>query len=190
MSRLIYSLRSMLRTTMSFGWKFVIKIKKLFSHESLKIPDLFSDDCEFDGLLCDKNYLGKGTTRKVYKVNGCSEKVIKISYGSSNVSNWNEYIIYQMSENKKLLGEIFSISYSGKYLIMEYLRDTVPQDRNSIDIPSWWTDRKPENFGISKDGVKLRDYANFKINETLEKYSSLSESQHDIKEYLKILSRI
>jgi hypothetical protein len=175
----------------SFGWKFVIKIKKLFQHESLKIPDLFSDDCEFDGLICNENYLGQGTTRKVYKVNGCcSEKVIKISLGSSNVSNWNEYIIYQMSEYKKVLGEIFSISYSGKYLIMEYLPDTDPQDRNSIDIPSWWTDRKPENFGISKDGVKLRDYANFKINQNLEKYSSLSESQHDIKESLKILSRI
>jgi hypothetical protein len=63
-------------------------------------------------------------------------------------------------ERPNFFGRVFAISYSGRYLMMERLDDITRDHYNeSLDVPIWFQDNQPENFGINADGMKIRDYA-------------------------------
>lgn len=109
--------------------------------------------------------MGVGTSRKVYEIPGHPEAVIKVGL-NSNFANWAEFVVFATvgDEEEPFLGTIQAISQSGKYLIMERLRDLTP-DEHLPDVPPWLTDIKRSSFGVSPLGTtKVRDYANIKLS--------------------------
>jgi len=71
-----------------------------------------------------------------------------------------EILVYNQFNEGDDLAEIFSWSWSGKFLVMERLTRLSPGDLNSYNFPSYLTDRKPENYGKDASGkIKALDYA-------------------------------
>ncbi|RQM47137.1 hypothetical protein EHZ19_15905 [Paraburkholderia bannensis] len=83
-------------------------------------------------------------------------------------ANWHEFFISSALQSRNgpianIVAEVRSISASGKYLIMERLTD-IGNTATTICYPSWATDLKPENFGITSAGnAKLRDFGQTSI---------------------------
>ncbi|PSD19114.1 hypothetical protein C7E12_00270 [Stenotrophomonas maltophilia] len=68
--------------------------------------------------------------------------------------------MYSQFKDTGELAKLFSWSWSGKFLIMERLAPLDPGDLSSHRIPSYLTDRKPENYGKDASGkIKALDYA-------------------------------
>ncbi|WP_323911981.1 hypothetical protein [Aeromonas caviae] len=94
---------------------------------------------------------------------GCDDYVIK--YNENWGANDNEYKCFEIVNNlggtvSKHLGQIYSMSKSKKYLVMEYLQDIHGDQYYKAEYPSGITDIRRENFGITKNGdIKMRDYA-------------------------------
>lgn len=110
--------------------------------------------------------LGEGTTRTVYRHPQDKNLVIKKSK-RNNRSNWTEYLIYDaIHENSSLeclFAKVSCISESGKYLIMECLKNAGGKGIGAC--PNWYTDRKPDNFGEDSNGaVKILDYGSIKLD--------------------------
>lgn len=114
-------------------------------------------DCFFR-ILKDKE-IGSGTSRKVYSIKGISGYVIKES--QIPLVNQREEEFFQRSKVVKVdryLGAIVSISKSGKYLVMEFLKDIDDQEI-TLTCPAELIDMKRSNFGKNKSGhIKMRDY--------------------------------
>ncbi|PYE30593.1 hypothetical protein DFP83_11531 [Idiomarina fontislapidosi] len=129
---------------------------------SITIPKKNSPDSEFEVLwqLCRK--IGSGTTRDVYDIPD-HDLVLKVVKVPSHLTNWNEIVLYQMKSHLNELGEISSWSRSGKFLVMEKLRDLDKTEWSRYTIPSYLTDRKIINYGKNSSGViKARDYGTIK----------------------------
>lgn len=131
------------------------------------IPRKNSPDSCFEILWLDcmcKPRLGRGTTRDVYEIPG-ENKVLKVSNVPSNLTNWREVLVYDLMKNSGELAEIFSWSWSGKFVVMEKLI-SVPQDYNmgTHKYPDFLTDRKRENYGQDSHGkIKALDYASVNV---------------------------
>lgn len=128
---------------------------------TITIPRHTSPDSLFESLWLESPArIGRGTDRDVYEIPGHPDKVLKVSTGRSNFSNWTEILVYHQFKDTGELAEIFSWSWSGKFLVMERL---APLDRGELSshlIPSYLTDRKPENYGKDASGrIKALDYA-------------------------------
>lgn len=128
---------------------------------TIEIPRHTSPDSLFESLWLDSpGRIGRGTGRDVYEIAGHPDKVLKVSSGQSNFSNWMEILVYSQFKDTGELAELFSWSWSGKFLIMERLAPLDPGDLSSHRIPSYLTDRKPENYGKDASGkIKALDYA-------------------------------
>jgi hypothetical protein len=132
--------------------------------QSLLDPDLpspFSSDQCFDQFLSSEcDLVGAGSSRKVYKVRD-RPFVVKVALDEAKrVCNWTEIAAFlHFCKDRPKLGEIFSWSASGHYLIMQEL-DMESHPDDSFVFPSWVSDRKTDNAGMAPDRTfKLCDYA-------------------------------
>jgi hypothetical protein len=146
------------------------------------IPAPESLDCLFENLHGEK--FAEGSTRIVHHVNGFSNLVMKICKDNSTFSNWCEYLVSSALHGRTepvsdLIGEVKSISFTGKYLIMERL-DDVSGSMRGIKYPDWLKDRKPTAFGLTTTGkVKIRDYGMLNLANILatENYRFLDQDE-------------
>lgn len=68
----------------------------------------------------------------------------------------------------ELLGTCFSISETGRYLIMECLTDINPDQYADVpEVPVWFDDPKPTAFGTDGNRIKIRDYGLVKLDQLL-----------------------
>lgn len=128
---------------------------------TIHIPRHTSPDCHFESLWLEcTNLIARGTGRDAYEIPGHPDKVLKVSNRQSNFSNWMEILVYEQFKDRDELAEIFSWSWSGKFVVMERLAPLSPGDLCSYTFPSYLTDRKPENYGKDASGkIKALDYA-------------------------------
>ncbi len=107
--------------------------------------------------------IGEGTRRIVYSVKNNPNVIIKEMKNIFPGSNMYEHFLWNFMSSTKLsnvFGKCFTISESGKYLIMEYLSNLDKSDHEKIPLlPSWCNDKRPENFEKDQGGnIKYRDY--------------------------------
>jgi hypothetical protein len=128
---------------------------------TIVIPRQTSPDSHFESLWLESPArIGRGTARDVYEIRDHPHKVLKVSSNQSNFSNWMEILVYSQFKDTGDLAELFSWSWSGKFLVMERLEPLNPGELSSHCIPSYLTDRKPENYGKDASGnIKALDYA-------------------------------
>lgn len=123
----------------------------------MKIPKTGSPDDEFKELIDEE--IGRGTTRIVYGMKNIPDFVIKES--PDPLVNQREEAFFKKSKKINVdscLGTIVSISETGKYLVMELLRD-IDDSEVILKCPVELTDMKRSNFGKNKSGdIKMRDY--------------------------------
>lgn len=106
------------------------------------------------------NRIARGSGRDAYEIPGHPDKVLKVSNRQSNFSNWMEILVYEQFSERDELAEIFSWSWSGKFLVMERLSPLLPGEISSHNFPLYLTDRKTENYGKDASGkIKALDYA-------------------------------
>ncbi|WP_435626810.1 hypothetical protein [Candidatus Ferrigenium straubiae] len=134
------------------------------------IPVPESQDSIFED-FCGEVF-AEGMHRFVHHVNGFPNLVMKISKDDNTFANWCEYLVSSALHGRpepaaKLVGEVKSISATGKYLIMERL-DDVSGSLSGIKYPAWLNDRKPSAFGRTTLGeVKVRDYGMLRLDDVL-----------------------
>lgn len=135
---------------------------------SIQIPRHTSPDCHFESLWLEcLSRIARGTSRDVYEIPDNLDKVLKVSNCQTNFSNWMEILVYNQFKESGDLAEIFSWSWSGKFVIMERLAPLAKGDLDSYEFPNYLTDRKPENYGRDASGnIKALDYASLAIGAT------------------------
>lgn len=151
------------------------------------IPPENSPDAQFENLVGNK--IASGTSRCVHELKGDNYKVIKVakqpppdSSGNPSLCNKIEWELYNYSKNSNLvkiqevLAEVFSISETGKYLIMEKLNTNLTSAQySSKQYPICISDPKNENFGMdSQLNIKMLDYA--ALNENFKKNGQIDTS--------------
>ena len=128
---------------------------------TIDIPRHTSSDCHFESLWleCTK-LIARGTGRDVYEIPGHDDKVLKVSNRQSNYANWMEILVYDQFKDRDELAEIFSWSWSGRFVVMERLAPLSPDDLPMRKFPYYLTDLKPANYGKDALGkIKALDYA-------------------------------
>lgn len=144
----------------------------LKTKETLMYQSLMSE-AEFETLLL-KPPRGCGGSREVYNVKGDELAVIKkvtLKFVGANIIEW---LIWKAIENNprwnNIFGRCFSISGTGRYLMMEKLEDISKVDwSNTPTVPTCLSDVWPNNYGRNLNGViKIRDYASANFCEYLE----------------------
>ncbi len=132
---------------------------------TILIPEKNAEDSCFHALYKDGILIGQGGTRDVYLVKDNPDKVIKVSNKPSNFANWSEILVYMHYKDYGQLAEIFSWSWSGKFIVMERLAPLTIDEIRRIVFPCYLTDRKPENYGKDPhDNIKALDYAALKVD--------------------------
>ncbi len=135
----------------------------------MSIPPSQSPDIDYENLI--GNFIGTGSARDVYEVTGKPNLVIKVAKSNlQNGANQREANYYQQAQTAQnqpvldVIGEVKSISQTGKYLIMEHLSDITDNKLIPVQVPSDLTDIKRPNFGYdTKGNVKMRDYGQTKM---------------------------
>lgn len=132
---------------------------------ALTIPRHTSPDSHFESLWLESpRRIGRGTSRDVYEIPDHPEKILKVSIGQSNFCNWMEILVYNQFKETGHLAELFSWSWSGKFLVMERLMPLDEGDFSPHCCPKYLSDRKPENYGKDASGkIKALDYAALSI---------------------------
>jgi hypothetical protein len=133
---------------------------------TIEIPTPNSPDSSFETLwLHCIERIGRGSNRDVYSIPGHDDKVLKVSNRQANFANWAEIIIHHHQKESGDLAEIFSWSWSGKFVVMERLAPLSPNEMVGYKFPEYLTDRKPENYGRDSSGrIKALDYASLKLD--------------------------
>lgn len=131
---------------------------------AIEIPKRGSTDSRFETLwLHCIERIARGSNRDVYAIPEHDEKILKVANRQVNFANWSEIITHQHRKEAGDLAEIFSWSWSGKFIVMERLSPLGPGDFEQYSPPEYLTDRKPENFGRDSGGrIKVLDYASLK----------------------------
>lgn len=125
--------------------------------------DRLMTDAEFEELF-DPIPFSKGSSRTAHVVIKDHAVIVKRSIAAFPGSNFREWFIWNAAEASasnlsNLLGKCFSISETGRYILMERLDDLSPTDYPNIpNVPVWFNDPKPCAFGKSGDHIKIRDY--------------------------------
>lgn len=109
--------------------------------------------------IADKK-IGEGWTREVFDSKVLPNCVIKVEDASGRFQNVQEWDIWQ-----KVVGTPYSrwfaeckwISPSGSILIMEKTRTPAPHEYPDL-VPSFFTDMKRTNFGMSGKWLVAHDY--------------------------------
>ena len=107
------------------------------------------------------DFVGEGQHRTVFdsvQYDGC---VVKIENGlpSGNLLEWK---IWEMVKDVPKLAKWFApcidISDCGRILVMKKVDYLDGKEWNEAKIPTWFTDRKPSNFGKIKKQIVAIDY--------------------------------
>lgn len=120
-------------------------------------------DAKFEELF-DPIHFAKGLSRTAHVVPSDHSVIVKKSIAIFPGANFIEWFIWNAAEAsssnlRDLLGQCFSISETGRYILMERLDDINPADYPNIPkVPVWFDDPKPCAFGKSGDRIKIRDY--------------------------------
>ena len=131
------------------------------------IPTGSASDMQFEDLwrICASAgpRIGRGTTRDVYSIPGHPDKVLKVCVVPSNQTNWIESVTYHAAgKHQSSLAAVHSISWSGKFLVMERLTSGVTAEELNAarsSFPPFVNDMKPENYGKDPAGtIKMLDY--------------------------------
>lgn len=135
---------------------------------TLTIPPSYAADVQFEEIWrnCASAGLriGRGTTRDVYGIPGHPDKVLKVCVMPSNLPNWVESVIYHSAgAYQQYFAPVHSISWSGRFLVMERLNTGVvtAAELSAMrpSFPPFVNDRKPENYGKDVNGlIKMLDY--------------------------------
>ncbi|WLH27430.1 hypothetical protein [Pseudomonas canadensis] len=143
---------------------------------TIHIPRHTSPDCKFESLWLEcPNRIGRGTGRDAYEIPGHPDKILKVSNRQSNFSNWMEILVYEQFKDRNELAEIFSWSWSGRFVVMERLIPLSEGDLCSYTFPYYLTDRKPENYGKDSSGkIKALDYAALAIDTPQDYFGSIT----------------
>ena len=127
----------------------------------MTIPSNRSLDSDYINLK--GNHIKSGSSREVYCVIGHKDCVLKYNEKFGANENESNFFNHAFKNNQQgvldSIGEVFSISLSGKYLVMEYLSDVSTDNAFSIDCPIEVNDPKRSNFGEIGNNIKIRDYA-------------------------------
>lgn len=114
-------------------------------------------------MLCGDS-LGEGIHRLVFRQRFDDGLVVKVAKNSdgvrANIEEFNTWRHVEFSENaSKWFAKCLDISDYGTILIQAYIP---PLPSGTYKIPTFFTDLKRDNFGITKDGeiphVVCRDY--------------------------------
>jgi hypothetical protein len=113
-----------------------LNIKKLTQQESLSI-------------LCGEK-LGEGSGRIVYRNEFDNKLVVKVAINSAgvraNIEEFNTWECVQFVDKINVyFAKVYSMTELGSILIQEYISD-IP--KGNYKIPSFFTDLKPENYGV------------------------------------------
>jgi hypothetical protein len=127
-----------------------------------KHPRKWSDQVkyEFIDAFCGK-HLGGGIAREVYEVLGQPDQVAKVEQRSGSFQNVLESEIWQavmFTKWARWFAPVIRISSSGIVLIQAKTAP-LPPDRHPRELPNFFTDLKPENFGLFEGRVVCHDYA-------------------------------
>ena len=112
----------------------------------------------------DWTEIGRGTTRKVFAIDGNLHWVVKYEmYGEAPLANMMEYSIWKACEHyepgRKWLAPCGPLDLGGKFLLQRRVA-TPPDDFVWPDrIPNWLTDTKKRNFGLLDGRLVACDYA-------------------------------
>ncbi|CAL4868120.1 hypothetical protein MMA231_02394 [Asticcacaulis sp. MM231] len=114
--------------------------------------------------------IGRGVNRTVYDWIGRDDVVIKVQNRLPCRANYTEWLLYNQMRGapalKTLFARVWALSDTGHYLVMERLAP-LPEDALLPPFPTFLTDRKRENFGLSPAGVKCLDYSEIDLASTL-----------------------
>src|SRR5579863_6189664 len=99
-------------------------------------------------------------------------KRVKNGFPGPNIIEWNIWHAIIGTSLEPIFGRCLTISWSGKYLMMERLNDLNQSDLANVpQVPDWLTDRKRSAFGKDTEGsIKIRDYAGVKLTDMLERW--------------------
>jgi len=100
-------------------------------------------------MLCGER-LGEGSSRKVFRSALDHKLVIKIATNENGIKqNWEEFNTWEsvqfVDKINSYFARVHSISEYGSILIQEYV-PSIPKGK--YKIPSFFTDLKPENYGL------------------------------------------
>lgn len=108
------------------------------------------------------NYIGEGCSRIVYEYTLDSKYVVKIpnsEHGfSDNLMEFEIYGLLKDTEYGKWLAESKWVSSDGAVLIQRKTKEIKPEDLPE-NLPSFFTDIKPSNFGKVGKQIVCHDYA-------------------------------
>ncbi len=143
---------------------------------TLTIPPSNAADVQFEELwrscASAAPRIGRGTTRDVYGIPGHPDKVLKVCVVPSNQTNWIESVIYHAAgDYQQSFASVHSISWSGRFLVMERLITGVVTAAElsamRSSFPPFVNDRKPENYGKDVNGkIKMLDYGMLDLDTT------------------------
>ncbi|QHE87231.1 hypothetical protein [Hydrogenophaga sp. BPS33] len=131
---------------------------------SILIPSFNSPGSDFEKLVSQcPNKIARGSTRDVFEIPDHPDKVLKSANVPTNYANWAEMVVYHSAdENQRFFAKVHSISWSGKFLVMERLSRVTFAEVSPVlhTFPRFINDRKPVNFGKDSEGnIKMLDYA-------------------------------
>lgn len=128
------------------------RITQRFRHDS-GIPQ------ELLWLLCEDR-LGHGMTREVFRLSIDPTKVIKFELESGHFQNVAEFTLWRSVEHTKLakwFAPCHHISHCGRILIQSYA-EPIAAIALPAEIPAFFTDLKPSNWGHIKGQPVALDY--------------------------------
>lgn len=109
------------------------------------------------------NKLGSGIHRDVYASRLSRDHVIKVepNVGSfANVMEWEIWRMVEHHENAKWFAPVFGIDPFGTVLIQARTKRVTPSQFEKVkELPAFFWDVKPENFGWYKGRIVCHDYA-------------------------------
>lgn len=105
--------------------------------------------------------LGGGMSREVFVNRADPNTIIKVENSGIHNQNTMEWLIWEQFKHVKSIAKwlcpCHTSSYNGTFLIMDYARDMLP-DEKPKKVPEFISDVKLENFGILNGKPVLRDY--------------------------------
>ena len=113
----------------------------------------------FNSFLGD--FLGSGYSRYVFESNADSKSVIKIDHNSrgSNFMEWEVWNTVKDTKFAKWFAPCTYLSPDGKLLIQKKVKELISSDRLPKQLPSFFHDVRPDNFGMLNGKVVCFDYA-------------------------------
>lgn len=115
--------------------------------------------------LCGKR-ISAGSSRTVYQCNIDKSLVVKIEHSQTfqNIYEWDAWIAVRDTELAKWFAPCHSISNNGKVLI-QAMTNHLAEKSYPTELPKFFTDIKPENFGFIGESFVCHDYAHHLMKE-------------------------